>query len=126
MRSKAPLLLLALLAVAPLAAFADEFLAPQPTAAEVGRYTIVRTAEATTKLDSMTGATWFLCPSPRKGRTAWCRYKDVGGLLAGPVGRYRLAEGSPLVLVDSVSGRSWAKCDLPTAEKGLAWCQVDE
>lgn len=107
-------------------ALADEYVVPQPTPAEVGRYTIVRTAEITTKLDSMTGATWFLCPSPRKGRTSWCRYKDIAGLSSGPVGRYRLAEGNPLVLVDSVSGRSWTRCEPPTTEKGLAWCQVDE
>ncbi len=105
-------------------AFADEIVNVAPSSSEVGRYVVLRQADATVRLDSATGASWFLCT--RKQKQAWCRAKDVPGLASGPAGRYRLAEGAPLVLLDSVTGRSWARCELPTPEKGLAWCALEE
>ena len=109
------------------AAQADEFVTPAPTPTEVGRFTVARALNFTAKLDTMTGATWYLCASTRtRGRSAWCRFREISGLASGPAGRYRITEGTPLVLVDTVSGRSWARCDVPTPEKGEAWCQVEE
>jgi hypothetical protein len=110
-----------------LGAWADEFVTPAPTPTEVARFTVARTQNFSAKLDSMTGATWYLCASTKtRGRSAWCRFREISGLASGPAGRYRLNEGTPLILLDTVSGRSWTRCDVPTPEKGEAWCQVEE
>lgn len=109
-----------------LSALGDEYVTASPTPGEIGRFTVFRAAPITIKLDTMTGTTWYLCPSVRKGRQGWCRFKEISGLSSGPVGRFRLTDGTPIILVDTVSGRSWARCDVPTPEKGEAWCQVDE
>jgi hypothetical protein len=103
---------------------ADEYVSGSPTPGEVGRFVI--TSKSNLKLDSMTGASWYLCSPPKKNRQAWCRFKEIPGLIAGPVGRYRLTEGAPALLFDSVSGRSWVRCDSPTTDKGEAWCSLDE
>jgi len=50
----------------------------------------------------------------------------VPALPGGANGRYRLVDGAPLLLLDSVTGRSWQRCDLPTPEKGLAWCALED
>jgi hypothetical protein len=105
--------------------FADEvYVTGSPTEGEVGRYVLYRAGEATVKLDTRTSAAWQLCS--RKNLQAWCRIKDIPSAPTGPSGRYRLSEGSLLMLVDSVSGRTWMRCDLPTPEKGSAWCPVSE
>ena len=107
--------------------WADEFVAPSPGLEELDRYVVARSPGLTIKLDSMTGASWYLCPSPKaKGRGAWCKFREIPGLTSGPAGRYRLVDGAPFLLLDTVSGRTWARCDAPTAEKGEGWCQVDE
>jgi hypothetical protein len=105
---------------------ADEYVTPSPTPGEVGRFSLFRTPAISIKLDTMTGTTWYLCPSVRKGRQGWCRFKEISGLSPGPIGRFRLTDGAPIILVDTVSGRSWGRCDVPTPEKGEAWCQIDE
>jgi hypothetical protein len=115
--------LLVLILLASSASLADEFVAPQPPPSDVGRYVALTSGDITLKLDSMTGSTWFSCT--KKGRPGWCRAKDVAGLSAGPAGRYRLVDASPILLLDTVSGRSWSRCDLPTPEKGLGWCPMD-
>lgn len=107
-----------------LPAFADEIVNAAPSSAELGRYSVSKASDLTTRLDSATGAVWFLCP--KKNKQAWCRAKDIPSLAAGPVGRYRLAETTPLILIDTVTGRSWQRCDLPTPEKGLAWCALED
>jgi hypothetical protein len=119
-------LLLALAVTLALPALADEFVTPSPGPAEVARFTISRTGTLTVRLDTMTGSSWYLCTSAKKPRQAWCRFRDLAGLPSGPVGRYRVSEGAPLVMLDTVSGRTWARCDMPTPEKGEAWCLVDE
>lgn len=106
------------------AAFADEIVNTAPKANELGRYVVVKSGDTTARLDTATGAAWFLCS--KKTKQAWCRAKDIPSLPAGPTGRYLFAEVTPLLLLDSVTGRSWQKCDLPTPEKGLAWCAVEE
>lgn len=116
-----PLVMLCLLA---LPALADEIVNGAPSNSELGRYTVHKAQELTARLDSATGAVWFLCP--KKSKQAWCRAKDVPSLPAGPVGRYRLTDTTPLMLVDSVTGRAWQRCDLPTPEKGLAWCALED
>jgi hypothetical protein len=105
-------------------AFADEIVNNAPTSGELGRYAIARTTDLTARLDTATGAAWYLCT--RKTKQAWCRAKDIQALPAGPVGRYRLVESTPLLLLDTVTGRSWQRCELPTPEKGLAWCALEE
>lgn len=110
--------------VASSVATADEIVNAAPSQAELGRYGVVRSAELTARFDSATGATWFLCT--RKAKQAWCKAKDIPSLPAGPVGRYRLSEGAPLLLIDTVTGRTWQRCELPTPEKGLAWCALEE
>lgn len=111
-------LLLALLLVIPLAARADD-------AAEVGRYAVIKSGDTTVRLDTATGAAWYLCTT-KKSKTGWCKAKDVPALPGGANGRYRLVDGAPLLLLDSVTGRSWQRCDLPTPEKGLAWCALED
>ena len=107
------------------AAFADEIVNAAPSAAELGRYTVVRTADTTARFDSATGGTWYLCAN-KKSKQAWCKAKEIPSLPAGPVGRYKLVEGVPLILIDTVTGRSWSRCEMPTPEKGLAWCALEE
>ena len=106
------------------ATFADEIVNAAPSAAELGRYTVVRTADTTARFDSATGSTWYLCA--KKTKQAWCKAREIPSLPAGPVGRYKLVEGTPLILIDSVTGRSWSRCEMPTPEKGLAWCALEE
>lgn len=115
-------LLIVTLLAAP--AFADEIVNSAPSNAELGRYTVVRTADTTARLDTATGAVWFMCT--KKTKPAWCKAKDIASLPAGPVGRYKIADATPLILIDSVTGRSWQRCDLPTPEKGLAWCALED
>lgn len=117
-------LLLALACAAP--AWADEFVTPSPSPDEVARFTVARSGALTVRLDTMTGSAWYLCTSKQKAKQAWCKFRGVTGQPAGPAGRYRFSEGTPLVLVDTVSGRSWMRCDMPTPEKGEAWCQLEE
>ncbi|MDP1829824.1 MAG: hypothetical protein Q8L48_41540 [Archangium sp.] len=117
-------LFLAMLSL-PCVALADEIVNAAPSAAELGRYTVVRTPELTARFDSATGGTWYLCAN-KKSKQAWCRAKDIPSLPSGPVGRYKLVEGAPLILIDTVTGRSWSRCELPTPEKGLAWCALEE
>jgi hypothetical protein len=117
----------ALSSLVAVAAQAEESVTPTPSPTEISRFVVARAQNLTAKVDSMTGATWYLCASSRtRGRSAWCRFREVAGLASGPIGRYRLTEGSPLVLLDTVSGRAWARCDVPTPERGEAWCQVEE
>jgi hypothetical protein len=109
----------------PLKAQADEYVSGAPSPNEIGRFVVA--SKWNLKVDSMTGASWYLCSPPKKNRQAWCRFKEIPGLIAGPVGRYRLAtEGTPAILFDSVSGRSWVRCDAPTTDKVEAWCSLDE
>ena len=100
----------------------DVFVTGAPAESEVGRFAIVRSGDLSIKLDSRTSNAWILCP--KKGQQSWCRIKDIPGAATGPSGRYRLVEGGVLHLIDTVSGRSWLRCDLPTPEKGTAWCAV--
>lgn len=98
-----------------------------PSASEVGRYHVLKANELTLKLDTQTGVTWSLCPHAKKpGKSTWCKF-SANPLPAGPSGRYRIAEAFQIMLVDSVSGRTWVRCDDPTPEKKQqAWCQVDD
>ncbi|MFT3707380.1 MAG: hypothetical protein QM817_06900 [Archangium sp.] len=80
-------LLIASLLVAAPVAFADEIVNSAPSNAELGRYTVVRTADTTARLDTATGAVWFMCT--KKTKAAWCKAKDIPSLPAGPVGRYK-------------------------------------
>lgn len=106
-------------------ALADEVVNSAPSAAQLGRYSIVRTADSTARFDSATGGTWYLCAN-KKSKQGWCKAKDIASLPSGPVGRYKLIEGAPLILIDTVTGRSWQRCDMPTPEKGLAWCALED
>lgn len=99
---------------------------PTPSPSELGRFVLHRAGDLTARLDSATGTSWYLCAN-KKSKQAWCRTKDIPSLPSGPVGRYRLTDGMPtLLLVDSVTGRSWIRCDMPTPEKGLAWCALED
>lgn len=104
---------------------ADEVVNAIPSPAEVGRYAVYRAVDFTMRFDSATGATWFLCPN-KKNKQGWCKAKEHTALPTGPVGRYRLSEGPPLMLLDSVTGRAWTRCEMPTPEKALAWCAVED
>ncbi|MCC6335132.1 MAG: hypothetical protein IT380_14230 [Myxococcales bacterium] len=115
------LLLLASLSVP---ALADEYVAPPPRSSELSRFAVLKAADGTYKLDTMTGATWFACA--KKGKAAWCRAREIAGLPSGPAGRYHLVDASPVMLLDTVSGRTWTRCELPTVEKGLGFCPVEE
>lgn len=97
-----------------------------PSAAEVSRYQVFKANELTLKLDSQTGVTWSLCPSAKKaGKSTWCKF-NANALPAGPSGRYRVSEAFQIMLVDTVSGRTWIRCDDPTPEKKLSWCPVED
>ncbi|MBL8917762.1 MAG: hypothetical protein JNJ54_02800 [Myxococcaceae bacterium] len=121
MRFLAALALLAVPAAAQIAIVND---APSPS--EVGRYQVLKANELTLKLDTQTGATWSLCPHPKKaGKSTWCRI-NASALPSGPSGRYRVTEAFQIMLVDTVSGRAWQRCEEPTPEKRLAWCQVED
>lgn len=117
-----PILIACLLFAAP--SLADETVGAAPSAGQLGRYSVVHAGDLTARFDSATGATWYLCM--KKGKQAWCRAKDVPAQPNGPVGRYKLVEGAPLVLLDTVTGRTWQRCELPTPEKGLAWCALED
>lgn len=112
-----------------LGAEADQNLSPPVTAAEVGRFQVkeLQGGELLAKLDSMTGATWFVCKdNPRK----WCRFEAPSTPLAsGPVGRYALvsptAGGKAGMLLDTVSGRAWLVCTPPTPSRTLGWCPLE-
>jgi hypothetical protein len=104
----------------------DEFVkGSAPAPGDVDRFAVLR-ADKPIKIDTMTGATWYLCSPPKKNRQSWCRFKEIAGLVAGPVGRYRVTESGNAVLLDTVSGRSWVRCDAPTTDKVEAWCSLDE
>ncbi len=105
---------------------ADEFVAPAPGPAEVSRFRVTRSGTLSVRLDTMTGASWYLCSQPKRSQQAWCRFREPPRMPSGPAGRYAISEGAPLLLFDTVSGRAWVRCELPTPEKGEAWCQVDE
>lgn len=97
-----------------------------PSAAEIGRYQVLKANELTLKLDTQTGVTWSLCQHPKKtGKSTWCKF-NANPLPAGPSGRYRVAEAFAITLLDTVSGRTWQRCDDPTPEKKLSWCQVED
>jgi hypothetical protein len=117
-------LFFALALLVPALAAADEIVNATPSQAELGRYTVVRASDTTARFDTATGTTWFLCN--RKSKQAWCRGKDIPSLPAGPVGRYKIVETAPLLMIDTVTGRSWQRCELPTPEKGLAWCALED
>lgn len=117
-------LALTLCALFALPALADEIVNTAPSERELGRYAIARAVDVTVRIDSATGASWFLCS--KKGKPAWCKSKELPSLPAGPAGRYRVVEASPLLMIDSVTGRSWVRCELPTPEKGFAWCALEE
>lgn len=112
------------LALISFTARADEIVNGAPSQAELGRYSVVRSSDTTARFDSATGASWFLCT--RKTKQAWCKAKEIPSLPAGPVGRYKLLDGAQLLMIDTVTGRSWLRCELPTPEKGLAWCALEE
>ncbi len=114
----------ALLALGSVSALADEIVNHAPSAEELGRYSVIHTSGAVARFDSATGVSWYLC-SNKKSKQAWCRVKDIPSLPSGPVGRYKLVEGIPLILIDSVTGRSWSRCELPTPEVGFAWCALE-
>lgn len=104
----------------------DVIVSEQPSPAEVDRYVVHREGELTLKLDSRTGASWLPCAS-KKQKLAWCRVKDRSPYPAGPVGRYRLIPATqPLMMLDTVSGRTWVRCEDPTPEKSFSWCPVEE
>ena len=104
---------------------ADQIVGEQPSATEVDRYLVVRDGDTTLKLDSRTGASWTLCPVKKK--SSWCRVKDRSPYPAGPVGRYRIVPAvQPLMMLDTVSGRGWVRCDDPTPDKSFSWCPVEE
>jgi len=105
-------------------AFADEYVAPAPTPADTGRYALFHDGDGALRVDTMTGATWFLCE--RKKGSAWCKTKEITGLTAGPSGRYRLVDVGWVALLDTVSGRTWKRCAPPTGEKTVAWCAVED
>ncbi|MEW5738263.1 MAG: hypothetical protein AB1938_05020 [Myxococcota bacterium] len=115
-------IVVALLLAAP--ALAEEYVAPSPTPADVGRYVVVHDGDSALRLDTMTGTTWFLCE--KKKGSAWCRGKEISGLTAGPAGRYRLVDVGWIALLDTVSGRTWKRCAPPTGEKIVAWCALEE
>ena len=110
---------------------------PRPEATELNRYSVLAldSTDITLKLDSMTGVTWKICPSPDKKSGAglrWCPMPAKGSLPTGPVGRYTMVTDNAMrkqpgvFLVDSVSGRSWVLCASPVAERQQAWCALDE
>lgn len=109
-------------------AFADEIVNDQPSATEVGRFQLTRLTDLTVKIDSRTGTSWVLCPPSKKAtvKTAWCKVKDRAPYPAGPVGRYRVVDGAPAMMIDTVSGRVVTRCDDPTPDKSFSWCPVDE
>jgi hypothetical protein len=98
-----------------------------PSPSEVGRYQVLKASELTLKVDTQTGVTWSLCPHPKKaGKSTWCKF-NANQLPAGPSGRYRIAEAFQIMLLDTVSGRTWQRCDDPTPDKKQqAWCQIDD
>ncbi len=109
-------------------ALADEVVNDQPAATEIGRFQLARLSDVTLKIDSRTGVTWVLCPPAKKAtaKQTWCKVKDRAPYPAGPVGRYRVVDGSPAMMIDSVSGRTVTRCDDPTPDKSFSWCGIDE
>ena len=110
------------------ASMADEIVNDQPSANEVGRFQLARLSDVTLKLDSRTGTSWVLCPPAKKAtaKNSWCKVKDRAPYPAGPVGRYRIVDGSPVMMIDTVSGRVVTRCDDPTPDKSFSWCPIDE
>jgi len=115
-----------LLCVSP--ALADEVVSEQPLATEVGRFQLARLGEITVKVDSRTGTSWVLCPPAKKAtsKLQWCKVKDRAPYPAGPVGRYRVVESTPTMMIDTVSGRVVTRCDDPTPDKAFSWCPIDQ
>lgn len=105
-------------------AFADEYVAPAPRPADVGRYQVLHDGDLSLRIDTMTGATWFQCE--KKKGPAWCKAKEIAGLTAGPAGRYRFVDLGRAGLLDTVSGRTWLRCAPPTGERSVAWCSLEE
>ncbi len=110
------------------AALADEVVNDQPAATEIGRFQLARLSDVTLKIDSRTGTSWVLCPQAKKAtaKTSWCKVKDRAPYPAGPVGRYRIVDGSPAMMIDTVSGRVVTRCEDPTPDKAFSWCPIDE
>lgn len=108
----------------PTLAMADEIVNTAPTDKEIGRYAIARAVDVTVRVDTATGASWFLCS--RKNKAGWCKASQSPALPSGPSGRYRVIEASPLLMIDTITGRSWSRCELPTPEKGYAWCAIED
>jgi hypothetical protein len=108
--------------------WADQVVNEQPSVTEIGRFQLARLSDVTLKLDSRTGTSWVLCPPAKKGVTkvSWCKVKDRAPYPAGPVGRYRVVDGSPAMMIDTVSGRVMTRCDDPTPDKAFSWCPIDE
>lgn len=120
-----PTLLAVLFASLPALA-ADQIVNEQPSPADVDRFTIVRDGDTTLKLDTRTGASWVQCAS-KKQKPKWCALKDRAPYPAGPVGRYRVVTGTqPLMMLDTVSGRAFSRCEDVTPEKTFAWCPIAE
>lgn len=104
---------------------ADQNLSPTVSASEIDRFQVRElTFEVVAKVDSMTGATWFLCKDNAK---KWCRFEaHTSPLPSGPVGRYALLTiRSTGALLDTVSGRMWLACTPPTPKSILGWCPVE-
>ena len=114
-------------------AVADEVVSPTVEPREVGRFQVASvrggSGVAQVKLDSMTGTTWNFCRKGAKSGWGWCKMGIKGPLTAGPVGRFHLVTtegGFTSLLLDTVSGRSWAMCDDPTPEKSFSWCPIED
>ncbi len=107
---------------------ADEVVNDQPSSIEVGRFQLARLSDVTLKIDSRTGTSWVNCPPSKKAsaKLSWCKVKDRAPYPAGPVGRYRIIDGSPAMMIDTVSGRVVTRCDDPTPDKSFSWCPIDE
>lgn len=108
--------------------------APPVAPNEVGRFKVLTSEDLlqTIRLDTVTGTTWRVCRAERPApERRWCPVKIQGTLKPGAVGRYQLAGASAdrpasLMLVDSVSGRSWYLCDGPLPEKVTTWCSLGD
>lgn len=107
---------------------ADQVVNDQPSATEVGRFQLAHLNDISVKIDTRTGTSWVLCPPAKKvtSKLQWCKVKDRAPYPAGPVGRYRIVEGTPAMMIDTVSGRVVTRCDDPTPDKSFSWCPIDE
>lgn len=127
MRPVTPLLALVVLLSSP--AGADDVVLNAASIEELGRFEVAKAGDNTViKVDTMTGTTWYLCSTSgaRKGRPQWCRSKDKATFPPGPVGRYSVTATIPVMMLDTVSGRTWVRCDDPTADRAFSWCPLDD